>query len=103
MKKNKAKLFPPMLMLIAGSITSIMTYRFQYEIKAALLILLSVLLFFYLLGLIIVKIIARFDQINEEKRLAEEQMAIESEENSEESEEDLERTQEDSEDKAEDS
>ena len=47
MKKAKLKLFPLFLMLIAGSITSIMTYYFQYEIKAALLLLFSVLLIFY--------------------------------------------------------
>ncbi|MCI5585680.1 MAG: hypothetical protein MR383_09105 [Lachnospiraceae bacterium] len=84
MKKNKLRFFPPGLMLVAGSIASIMTYRFQYEIKAALLILLSVLLAFYIFGLIIVKIITDFDRINEEKRLAEEQEALENmDENSE--------------------
>ena len=84
MKKSKRKLFPMMLMLIAGSIASIMTWWFQYEIKAALLILLSSLLFFYILGQIVVKIITYFDQVNEEKRLAEEQIALENAEGTEE-------------------
>ncbi|MBQ9989707.1 MAG: hypothetical protein IJP31_02005 [Lachnospiraceae bacterium] len=79
MKKSKLKLFPLILMLIAGSIVSIMTWWFQYEIKAALLILLSSLLLFYLLGQILIKIIAYFDRVNEEKRRAEEQAALENE------------------------
>lgn len=77
MKNTKLKLLPPMLMLVAGSIASIMTYYFQYEVKAALLILSSVLLIFYILGLIIVNVIMHFDRVNEEKRLAEEQEAME--------------------------
>jgi uncharacterized membrane protein YfcA len=70
MKNKKLRLFPVILMLIAGSITSIMTYYFQYEIKTALLILLSVLLVFYLLGLLLVRTLISFDTANEEKRKA---------------------------------
>lgn len=81
MKKTRLKLFPAMLMLVAGSITSIMTYYFQYGFKTALLILLSVLLFYYLVGLIFIKTLLRFDQVNEEKRLEKER--AESEENQE--------------------
>lgn len=81
MKKTRLKLFPAMLMLVAGSITSIMTYYFQYGFKTALLILLSVLLFYYLVGLIFIKTLLRFDQVNEEKRLERER--AESEENQE--------------------
>ena len=33
MKSKKMKMFPLIIMLVAGSITSIMTYYFQYEIK----------------------------------------------------------------------
>ncbi len=84
MKNTKLRLFPPMLMLAAGSIASIMTYCFQYELKTALLILLSVLLIFYIIGLIFIKVIMRFDRINEEKRLAEEQEAMENMEETEE-------------------
>ncbi|MBR5579212.1 MAG: hypothetical protein IKW28_09495 [Lachnospiraceae bacterium] len=73
MKKNKLKLFPVFLMLIAGSITSIMTYYFQYEIKAALLLLLSVLLIFYLLGLTFIRVIMYFDLKNEEEQRAREE------------------------------
>ena len=73
MKSKRMKMFPLILMLIAGSITSVMTYYFQYEIKAALLVLLSVLLVFYLLGLLLINVIVSFDKKNEEERLAKEQ------------------------------
>ena len=73
MKSKRMKMFPLILMLVAGSFTSIMTYYFQYEIKTALLVLLSVLLVFYLLGLFFVNTIASFDKKNEEVRRAKEQ------------------------------
>ena len=72
MKSKRMKMFPLILMLVAGSFTSIMTYYFQYEIKTALLVLLSVLLVFYLLGLLLVNVIISFDKKNEEDRLAKE-------------------------------
>ena len=73
MNHKKMKNIPFILMLSAGSITSIMTYIFQYEIKTALLVLLSVLLVFYLLGLLLINVIISFDRKNEEERLAKEQ------------------------------
>ena len=73
MKSKKMKMFPLILMLVAGSFTSIMTYYFQYEIKTALLVLLSVLLVFYCLGLLLINVIASFDKKNEEERKAKEQ------------------------------
>ncbi|MBR3602380.1 MAG: hypothetical protein IKL49_08690 [Lachnospiraceae bacterium] len=72
MKSKRMKMFPLILMLVAGSFTSIMTYYFQYEIKTALLVLLSVLLVFYLLGLLLVNVIVSFDKKNEEERKAKE-------------------------------
>ena len=72
MKSKSMKMFPLILMLVAGSFTSIMTYYFQYEIKTALLVLLSVLLVFYLLGLLLVNVIVSFDKKNEEERKAKE-------------------------------
>ena len=65
-------MFPLILMLVAGSVTSIMTYYFQYEIKTALLVLLSVLLVFYLLGLFLVNVIVSFDKKNEMERIMKE-------------------------------
>ena len=81
------KYIPFILMLSAGSIASIMTYVFQYEIKAALLVLLSVLLVFYLLGLLLINVIQNFDEKNEEIRKAkelEEGVVLEKEETAEE-------------------
>ncbi len=66
------KNIPFILMLSAGSITSIMTYIFQYEIKTALLVLLSVLLVFYCLGLLLIRVIQSFDEKIEEERKAKE-------------------------------
>lgn len=73
MKSKKMKMFPLIIMLVAGSITSIMTYYFQYEIKTALLVLLSVLLIFYLLGLVLINVIVSFDKKNEAQRRAKEE------------------------------
>lgn len=73
MKSKKMKMFPLIIMLVAGSITSITTYYFQYEIKTALLVLLSVLLVFYLLGLLLINVIVSFDKKNEEERKAKEE------------------------------
>ena len=72
MKTKRMKMFPLIIMLVAGSFTSIMTYYFQYEIKAALLVLLSVLLIFYLLGLLVVNVIVSFDKKNEMERIMKE-------------------------------
>ena len=87
MKSKKMKMFPLMLMLVAGSFTSIMTYYFQYEIKTALLVLLSVLLVFYCFGLLLVNVIISFDKKNEEEQRAkelEEGVVLEKEETAEE-------------------
>lgn len=81
------KNIPFILMLSAGSITSIMTYIFQYEIKTALLVLLSVLLVFYCFGLLLVNVIISFDKKNEEEQRAkelEEGVVLEKEETAEE-------------------
>ena len=72
MNHKKMKNIPFILMLSAGSITSIMTYIFQYEIKTALLVLLSVLLVFYCLGLLLIRVIQSFDEKIEEERKAKE-------------------------------
>ena len=69
MKKKRIRKFPVILMLVAGSFTSIITYYFEYEFKAALLVLLSVLLIFYLLGLVLVIVIESFDQKNDDQLL----------------------------------
>ena len=80
MKTKRIRKIPLIVMLVAGSFTSIMTYYFQYEIKTALLVLLSVLLVFYLLGLLLVNVIESFDKKNEEERLKREQLEKEQKE-----------------------
>ena len=79
MKSKRMKMIPLIIMLIAGSVTSIMTYYFQYEFKMALIILLSVLLIFYLLGLFLVNVIESFDKENEAERLEQEKLEKEQE------------------------
>lgn len=87
MNRKKMKNIPFILMLSAGSITSIMTYIFQYEIKTALLVLLSVLLVFYCMGLLLINVIISFDKKIEEEKEAkelEEGIVLEKEETAEE-------------------
>lgn len=87
MNHKKMKNIPFILMLSAGSITSIMTYIFQYEIKTALLVLLSVLLVFYCMGLLLINVIISFDKKIEEEKEAkelEEGIVLEKEETAEE-------------------
>jgi len=71
---RKLKMLPVIFMLIAGAVTSIITYILQYEGKTALLILLAVLLLFYVIGFLFRKMIWRFeDEIDrkEKQRLEE--------------------------------
>lgn len=48
------------MMLLAGSITSIMTYLQEYELKDMLPILLAALIVFYVLGLAVRKVLNLF-------------------------------------------
>lgn len=52
------------MMLMAGAITSILTFINQYEIKDALFILLFVLIIFYFMGLIVKKIFDTYTIVN---------------------------------------
>ena len=76
---RKLKSLPLILMLIAGAVTSIITYILQYEGKTALLILLAVLLLFYVIGFLFRKMIYRFeDEVNrKEKERLEEGIVVE--------------------------
>ena len=65
------KLFPPILMLVAGLITSIRTFYLKYDTKTALIILLVVLIVFYILGSVIKFILDVFDKQNEKRALDE--------------------------------
>ena len=66
---RKLKSLPLILMLIAGAVTSIITYILHYEGKTALLILLAVLLLFYVIGFLFQKMIYKFeDEIAREEK-----------------------------------
>lgn len=68
---KKSKLFAPFLMLLAGAVTSIMLYRFEYTLKQTLAILIFVLLAFYLAGSFVQRKITSFvEQIREEEEKA---------------------------------
>ena len=76
---RRLKSLPLILMLIAGAVTSIITYILHYEGKTALLILLAVLLLFYVIGSLFQKLIYRFEEeINQkEKKRLEEGVVVE--------------------------
>lgn len=87
MKQNKKrKLIPPFLMLLAGAITSIITYFVSYEVVDALWILLGVLVLFFVLGSFIKKLLDAFETANLKK--LEEEGEVFKKETEEESEED---------------
>jgi len=66
---RKLKSLPLILMLIAGAVTSIITYILHYEGKTALLILLAVLLLFYVIGFLFQRMIYKFeDEIAREEK-----------------------------------
>lgn len=54
---KKTRMIPPLLMLVAGAITSIITYVYNYEIKVMLFTLLFVLIVFYILGVVVKRIL----------------------------------------------
>ena len=64
---KKLKMFPVILMLIAGATTSIITYALNYDGKTALLILLGVLLLFYIAGSLFKNMLVRFEKEQTEK------------------------------------
>lgn len=65
------KQLPPILMLVAGLITSIRTFYLHYDVKTALIILLVVLIIFYILGSIIKYVLDVFEKQNEQRALDE--------------------------------
>jgi len=74
---NRKKL-PLILMLLAGSITSIMTFMLDYSMKDMLFAILIVLIIFGSIGLMIKNLLDYFDKQNE-KRAEEEGEVIEKE------------------------
>jgi hypothetical protein len=58
----KRKMIPVILMLTAGAVTSIISYVRDYELTKMLWLLLATLIIFYILGLIVKKILDVFDE-----------------------------------------
>lgn len=69
---KQLKLLPAFIMLLAGALTSILTFYSGYDTKDALVILLIVLIVFYILGAILQRLIFKFEEANkpEEKEEA---------------------------------
>lgn len=61
---KQLKLLPAFIMLVAGAITSVLTFYWSYDTKDALVILLIVLLLFYVLGAVLQKLIFKFEEAN---------------------------------------
>lgn len=74
----KTKMIPPILMLSAGAVCSIVMSLSHYDLKTLLTILLAVLVVFYIAGLCIKKLIDTFTLANQAKA-AEEGEVIEKE------------------------
>lgn len=64
---KQLRLLPAFIMLLAGAVTSIITFAIGYSFKSALIILLFVLIFFYILGLVLQKLIFKFEEANKPK------------------------------------
>ena len=60
----KRKLVPPFIMLLAGAVTSIVMFLNHYEIKPMLWILVAVLVSFYIIGVMIKKVLDSFEEAN---------------------------------------
>ncbi len=60
----KRKLVPPFIMLLAGAVTSIVMFLNHYEIKTMLWILVAVLVSFYIIGVMIKKVLDSFEEVN---------------------------------------
>lgn len=77
----KRRMIPIFLMLVAGAITSIITYIKDYELTRMLWTLLGALVVFYALGVVVQKTLNLFDeQIEEAEKKAKEAEIKETEE-----------------------
>lgn len=62
---KKRKLLAPFLMLSAGAVAGIAMFNYKYELREMLGILILVLTVFYILGILIAKMLDRFERQNE--------------------------------------
>lgn len=72
----KTRNIPVLIMLIAGSITSIITYWLHYPLKTMLWVLLVVLLVFYFVGCQIKNLLDKFEEENRKQKEEEEAAAL---------------------------
>ena len=72
---TRMKLLPVIIMLLAGACTSVITWLLGYDSKTAVWVLVGVLVFFYIIGLIVQKVIWKFEEeiAAKEAKLAEEE------------------------------
>ncbi|GEM_PF-1296239 len=73
--KDRFKLLPLTVMLIAGAITGVATYLLHYKSTTALWVMVGVLILFFIIGTILQKVILKFEAevAAEEARKAEEE------------------------------
>ena len=83
----KRKNLPLIIMLVAGALTSILTFLKGYELQEKLLMLLITLIVFYGLGCLLAGTLNHFDKVNQERKQEEEKAEKIREQESEEKEE----------------
>lgn len=74
------KLLPTLIMLVAGAFTSIVTYVLHYDGRKAVWILVGVLVLFYILGVVVQKVVYKFEseiEAEEARKAAEEGVVLE--------------------------
>lgn len=69
----KTKNIPLLIMLFAGAATSIITLWLHYELIISLVVLLVVLCVFYIIGLIVKKVIDSFETAIKEQKIKEDE------------------------------
>ncbi len=76
---KKRKLLAPFLMLFSGTAAGIVMFRLNYDLKETLEWLLLILISFYIIGVLIAKMLDKFERQNEEAVIQEEGEVIEKE------------------------
>ena len=69
----KTKNIPLLIMLFAGAATSIITLWLHYELIISLVVLLAVLCVFYIIGLIVKKVVDSFETAIKEQKIKEDE------------------------------
>ncbi len=76
---KKRKLLAPFLMLFSGAVASIVMFRLGFDLEEMLGRLLLILVVFYIIGVLITKMLDKFERQNEEAVIREEGEVIEKE------------------------